>query len=76
MPRIDVPYPGGQSWRQAVGRVAGFLDELGREHNGERLLLIGHSATRLALEVVANGRQLEEAIAEPFVWQRGWAYEL
>src|SRR5438045_1431265 len=53
---IDVPYPGGQSWRQAVGRVAGFLDELGREHNGERLLLIGHSATRLALEVVANGR--------------------
>jgi hypothetical protein len=38
--------------------------------------VIGHSATRLALEVVANGRQLEDVIAEPFVWQPGWEYVL
>jgi 2,3-bisphosphoglycerate-dependent phosphoglycerate mutase len=73
---IDVPYPGGESWRQAVERVAGFLDELRREHDGERVLVIGHSATRLALEAVASGRQLEEVMAEPFVWHPGWEYSL
>jgi 2,3-bisphosphoglycerate-dependent phosphoglycerate mutase len=73
---IDVPYPGGESWRQAVARVAGFLEELRRERAGERVLVIGHSATRLALEVVANGRDLEEAMAEPFTWQPGWEYTL
>jgi alpha-ribazole phosphatase/probable phosphoglycerate mutase len=73
---IDVRYPGGESWRQAVERVAGFLDELRRERAGERVLVIGHSATWLALELVANGRALEEVIAEPFVWQPGWEYRL
>jgi broad specificity phosphatase PhoE len=73
---IDVPYPGGESWRQAVDRVAGFLEELRRERAGERVLVIGHGATRLGLEVVAKGRKLEEVMAEPFVWQPGWEYEL
>ncbi|HET9115724.1 MAG TPA: histidine phosphatase family protein [Gaiellaceae bacterium] len=73
---LDVPYPGGESWRQAVDRVAGFLDELRRERAGERVLVIGHSATRFALEVVANGRELEEVAAEPFSWRPGWEYFL
>ena len=73
---IDLPYPGGESWRQAVERVAGFLEELRVERAGDRLLVIGHSATRLALEVVANGRDLGEAVAEPFVWRPGWEYLL
>jgi alpha-ribazole phosphatase/probable phosphoglycerate mutase len=74
--QIDVPYPGGESWRQAVERVAAFLDELRRERDGERVLVIGHSATRFACEVVANGRRLEELLTEAFVWQRGWEYSL
>jgi 2,3-bisphosphoglycerate-dependent phosphoglycerate mutase len=73
---IDIPYPGGESWRQAVERVAGFLRELRAERDGKRVLVIGHSATRLALEVFANSRQLEETMAEPFVWQPGWEYVL
>jgi broad specificity phosphatase PhoE len=73
---IDVPYPGGESWRQAVERVAGFLDELRRERDGERVLVIGHSATRFGLEVTANGRKLEDVIAAPFVWQPGWEFVL
>lgn len=40
------------------------------------MLVIGHSATWLALEVFANSRQLEETMAEPFVWQPGWEYVL
>ncbi len=73
---LDVPYPGGESWRQAVARIAGFLEELRRERDGERVLVIGHSATRFALEVVAGGRTLEEVLTEPFVWQPGWEYAL
>jgi broad specificity phosphatase PhoE len=73
---VDVCYPGGESWRQAAERVAGFLDELRRERDGERVLVIGHSATRLALEVVAHGRRLEEVMAARFVWQPGWTYLL
>lgn len=73
---IDVPYPGGESWRQATDRVAGFLEELRSERNGERVLVIGHVAAWLSLEVVANGRQLDEVMAEPFTWRPGWEYVL
>ena len=73
---IDVPYPGGESWRQAAERVVGFLDELRREQAGERVLVIGHSATRLGLEAEANGRQVEDVMAESFTWQPGWEYVL
>ena len=73
---VDVPYPGGESWRQAVERVTGFLEELRRERDGERVLVIGNIATRLALEVVTNGRELAEAMATPFAWQPGWEYAL
>lgn len=73
---LDLRYPGGESWRQAVDRVGGFLVELRRERDGERVLVIGHSATRLGLEVVANGRELEAVMAEPFAWRPGWEYLL
>ena len=71
---IEVPYPGGESWRQAVERVAGFLDELRRERDGERVLVIGHSATRFALDVTVNGRGLDDLVGAPFAWQPGWEF--
>ena len=73
---IDVPFPGGESWRGAVERVAGFLAELRRERGGERVLVIGHAATRWAIEVVVNGRALEELLVERYEWQPGWEYVL
>jgi 2,3-bisphosphoglycerate-dependent phosphoglycerate mutase len=73
---IDSPYPGGESWRQAVERVAGFFEEFRRKHDGERVLVVGHSATRLALEVLANERELEELVGAPFTCQPGWEYVL
>jgi len=41
-----------------------------------RVLVIGHSATHLALEVTANGERLEELVGAPFTWQPGWEYVL
>jgi broad specificity phosphatase PhoE len=74
--RVDEPHPGGESWRQAVERVAGFLDELARTHDGQRVLVIGHVATRWALDHVVNGIPLEGLARAPFAWREGWEYEL
>jgi broad specificity phosphatase PhoE len=70
--RVDEPFPGGESWRQAVARVDGLLDEL----PSGRFVLIGHIATRWALEHRVHGVPLEQLAAEPFVWRPGWEYEL
>jgi len=70
--RVDEPWPGGESWRQAVARVSSFLDDV----RGERVLVIGHIATRWALEHRVHGRTLEDLAAEEFVWRPGWEYEL
>jgi broad specificity phosphatase PhoE len=74
--RLDDPVPGGESWRQAVERVAGFLDELRRSHDGQRVLIIGHVATRWALDHVVGGVPLEALIDASFEWREGWEYEL
>jgi 2,3-bisphosphoglycerate-dependent phosphoglycerate mutase len=69
--RIDQPFPEGESWRQAVERVGGFLDELAKTHDGERVLVIGHVATRWALEHFACGAPVEDLARTPFRWQEG-----
>ena len=69
---VDTPWPGGESWSEAVARVGTFLDELA----GSRVLVIGHVATRWALEHRVCGRSVAELAAEEFVWEPGWEYEL
>jgi broad specificity phosphatase PhoE len=73
---VDEPFPEGESYRQAVERVRDFLDELARARDGERVLLIGHSATRWALDHLVDGEPLEELVAAPFDWREGWEYRL
>jgi 2,3-bisphosphoglycerate-dependent phosphoglycerate mutase len=43
---LDRPYPGGESWRQAVTRVGSFVAGLPLRWAGQRVLVIGHLATR------------------------------
>jgi broad specificity phosphatase PhoE len=74
--RVDVPFPGGESWRQAVGRVIGFLAELGATRDGQRVVLIGHVATRWALDHHVLRTRLEELVDAPFEWREGWEYTL
>ena len=73
---LDVAYPGGESWRQAVARVGRFLDDLPGRWAGQRLLVVGHVATRWGLEHFVNGRDIGELINTEFVWQDGWEYTL
>jgi 2,3-bisphosphoglycerate-dependent phosphoglycerate mutase len=74
--RIDVPFPGGESWREAVHRHGDFLDKLSSRRDVRRVLLIGHVATRWALDHRLNGVPLEQLAVEPFAWREGWEYVL
>ncbi|HEY3831255.1 MAG TPA: histidine phosphatase family protein [Acidimicrobiia bacterium] len=73
---LDAPYPGGESWRQAVERVGGFLDDLTPRWDGTRVLVIGHVATRFALEHFLHGIRVADLLDEEFVWREGWEYRL
>jgi 2,3-bisphosphoglycerate-dependent phosphoglycerate mutase len=73
---VEAPFPGGESYHDATRRVDYFLHELAPAHPGERVLLIGHTATRWALDHLLGGRGLNAAVAAPFDWREGWEYVL
>lgn len=73
---LDAPYPGGESWRQAVARVDWFLHDLSLRWEGDRVLVIGHVATRWGLDHLINGVPLQRLIEANFAWQEGWEYQL
>jgi 2,3-bisphosphoglycerate-dependent phosphoglycerate mutase len=73
---LDEPYPGGESWRQAVARVDGFVEDLSSRWSGKRVLVIGHVATRWGLDHRLAGVTLEELVAADFGWREGWEYSL
>jgi broad specificity phosphatase PhoE len=73
---LDQPYPGGESWRQAVGRVGGFLNDLPERWSGKRILVIGHLATRWGLDHYVRGVPVETLVKQDFGWQEGWEYRL
>lgn len=74
--RLDDPFPAGESYRDVVDRVSAFLTELRLEFEGRRVLLIGHAATRWALDHLLDGADLETLLRAPFDWQEGWTYHL
>jgi 2,3-bisphosphoglycerate-dependent phosphoglycerate mutase len=71
---IDVPYPGGESWRQAVARVGRFVADLAARWPEQRVVVIGHLATRWGLDHFIKGVPLEELLAAEFTWRPGWEY--
>lgn len=73
---LDHPYPDGESYREVVARVASFVADLGPRWEGGRVLVIGHSATRFALDFLAGGADLSRVLAEPGGWRAGWEYDL
>jgi 2,3-bisphosphoglycerate-dependent phosphoglycerate mutase len=73
---LDTPYPDGESWRQAVQRVGRFLPDLALRWADQRVLVIGHVATRWAFDHLLNGVALEDLIAADFGWREGWEYRV
>jgi alpha-ribazole phosphatase/probable phosphoglycerate mutase len=72
--RIDVPFPGGQSYRDVVIATADFLYDLAAAWDGRRVLVISHSANRWAFQCLLEGASLEDLVDAPFTWQEGWEY--
>ena len=73
---LNRPYPGGESWRQAIARVGGFLGDLPLRWDGQRVLVIGHVATRWGLDHFLRGMAMEDLIEQDFAWQEGWEYQI
>lgn len=74
--RIDEPFPNGESYTQTTARMKSFLDDLLKNYDGKRVMIIGHRATQYALEHLIKGIPLSEVIPAPWKWQPGWSYEL
>lgn len=73
---VDEPFPGGQSYRQVLAATEDFLRDLARDWDGRRVLLIGHTANRWALDCLFTGTPLQDLLEDPFTWQPGWSYTL
>jgi alpha-ribazole phosphatase/probable phosphoglycerate mutase len=73
---IDEPFPSGESYRQVVDRVEDFLNDVSRKWDGKRIVVIGHSASRWALDHLLCGAAIEDLVNAPFSWQEGWLYAL
>jgi len=74
--RLREPYPGGESWRQATDRIGSFLSDPPNRWAGQRILVIGHVATRWGLDRFLDGRDLDQLVGEEFSWREGWEYVL
>lgn len=73
---IDVPFPNGESYAQSAARMKTFLEDLARDYDGKRVMIIGHRATQYGLENLINGVSLATIIPAPWKWQPGWEYML
>jgi broad specificity phosphatase PhoE len=74
--RISEPFPTGESYEQATARVHSFCRELKADHSSKTIIIVGHSATKFALDTLTDKRTLEECLSTPFEWQPYWEYEL
>jgi broad specificity phosphatase PhoE len=67
--RVETPFPDGESLRDVADRVRSFLDDVALRWDGKRVVIIGHGATRLALDHLLGGMSLADAAAQPFTWE-------
>ncbi|OGE64090.1 hypothetical protein A3J13_02375 [Candidatus Daviesbacteria bacterium RIFCSPLOWO2_02_FULL_36_8] len=73
---ITLAFPNGESYNDCMKRMKEFLDELKKNYDGKRVIIIGHRATQYGLEHLIKGKSLEELIKTPFKWQPGWTYQI
>jgi 2,3-bisphosphoglycerate-dependent phosphoglycerate mutase len=73
---VYVPFPGGESYQDVVVRVRSFLHDLSPRYERARVVVIGHTATRWALDHLLEGVALPDLVKAPFRWREGWFYTL
>lgn len=55
--------PGGESWTDVLLRLRSLLGDLSREHDGRRVLLVGHEAIVLLVRYLLDGMTEAELLA-------------
>jgi alpha-ribazole phosphatase/probable phosphoglycerate mutase len=75
--RVREPFPRGESLLMVVQRVGAFLRDALRAYDGKTVAVIGHRATRYALEYWCGTASLEEIVRTPWEWRDVpiWPYE-
>ena len=75
---IDNPFPNGESLKDVEKRMRDFLKYLKDNYDGKTVGIIAHRAPQLALEVILNNLNWDEAINNDWRnkgnWQPGWEY--
>jgi broad specificity phosphatase PhoE len=71
---VDQAWPSGESYRDVVARTASFLDRLVERWDGTRVLVVAHSANKVALDHLLLAGDLAELVAQPMEWRPGWEY--
>ncbi len=76
--RITEPFPHGESLLMVVQRVGNFLRDVLRQYDRKTIVVIGHRATRYALEYWCGEASLEKIVDAPWQWREVpiWRYEL
>ena len=66
--RLEVPFPNGESYKQTTDRMGSFLEDLKRDYDGKRVMIIGQRATQYGLEHLIKGVAMEELVKAKFKW--------
>ncbi len=53
-----------------------FLDDLRRDYDGKRVMVIGHRATQYGIQNIIEGTPYETLVSMKFKWQPGWGYRI
>ncbi|MDX2776604.1 histidine phosphatase family protein [Streptomyces caniscabiei] len=77
---IDTSYPSGESYKDVELRLRSFLADAAQLFPNGHIAIVAHQAPQLALEVIANGKPWQQAVADDWRrtgnWQPGWQYEV
>ena len=73
---LTKPFPHGESYFQTCARMKSFLEDLFKNHNGKRVMIIGHRATQYGLDHIIDNAPLKYLVSAKFKWQPGWEYNL
>jgi len=71
---VDVPWPGGESYRDVVARTQSLILDVRTQWDGKRVLWVGHSANRWALQHIVQGQDLAALVDADFAWLPGWEF--
>ena len=74
---IAEPFPGGESMVMVAERVRDFLRDALDNQDGKTVIVIGHAATKHALDYWSGTDSLEAAVNTPWEWRDVpiWRYE-